>query len=79
MQHRGYKINKWDNYNNYFWDVDYMRGLELNYPEHDFEYLEICYFNLKEKYMREQKDFNKKTWDELDEFYKNWKNFNFIK
>lgn len=34
------------------------------------EYLEICYWNLREKYLRGQKDFTDDVWQKLDEFYK---------
>lgn len=37
---------------------------------HNNEYLTICYYNLKEKYLRGQKDFTKDIWDKLEEFYK---------
>lgn len=39
--------------------------------EHDSEYLRICYYNLKEKYMRGQKDFDYLTWIKLYYFCKN--------
>ena len=37
---------------------------------HNKEYLTICYYNLKEKYLRGQKDFTADVWEKLDEFYK---------
>lgn len=37
---------------------------------HDNEYLTVCYWNLREKYLRGQKDFTKEIWDKLEEFYK---------
>ena len=37
---------------------------------HNKEYLTICYYNLKEKYIRGQKDFTKDVWEKLDNFYK---------
>ena len=40
------------------------------FTEHDNEYLTICYYNLKEKYIRGQKDFTKEVWEKLDNFYK---------
>lgn len=39
------------------------------FKEHDYDYLTICYYNLKEKYLRGQKDFTKDVWDKLDRFY----------
>ena len=68
IQKRGYRIKKWDNYNEYFENVDYHYSLGLNYDEHDNEYLKICYFNLYEKYLRGQKDFSKEQFDRLKEF-----------
>lgn len=76
---RGYNIRSYDNYNNYF---KYSKPLaEARYKEHNNEYLTICYYNLKEKYLRGQKDFTKEVWDRLDAFYqkkikenKLWKN-----
>ena len=44
--------------------------LSLRFAEHNNEYLTICYYNLKEKYIRGQKDFTDDVWDKLDEFYK---------
>lgn len=38
---------------------------------HNQEYLTICYMNLKEKYLRGQKDFTEEVWTNLDQFYKN--------
>lgn len=58
MKKRGYQIKKWDNYNEYFKD---FRGKEpdksLIFKEHDKEYFYICFWNLREKYIRGQKDF----------------------
>lgn len=52
-----------------FWeDLDYS----IPFKEHNKEYLTICYYNLKEKYIRGQKDFTKEIWDRLDNFYKNY-------
>lgn len=40
------------------------------------EYLTICYYNLKEKYLRGQKDFTDEVWNKLDKFYKEALNYN---
>lgn len=42
----------------------------MRFKEHDREYLTICYYNLKEKYLRGQKGFTKDTWEKLNKFYK---------
>lgn len=37
---------------------------------HNNEYLTICYWNLREKYLRGQKDFSADLWQKIQEFYK---------
>ena len=69
MDRRHYVIKKWENYDNYFKDVVCAND-SLRFDQHDDKYLQICYYNLKEKYMRGQKDFAKEIWDKLDKFYK---------
>ena len=59
------------NFNEYFEnlareDICY----KVKFKEHNKEYLTICYWNLREKYLRGQKDFTKEVWDKLDAFYK---------
>lgn len=46
------------------------REIDCFRKHHDSEYLTICYWNLREKFLRGQKDFTKKVWEELDDFYK---------
>ena len=71
MLNRGYKINCYANYQMYFLYIDSF-GTE-RFKEHNNEYLTICYYNLKEKYIRGQKDFTDEVWQKLDEFYKEQK------
>ena len=66
LRQRNYNIKSWDNYNNYFRDTPPTRGLV--FKEHDYEYLEICFHNLLEKYLRGQKDFTKERFTKLYEF-----------
>lgn len=47
-------------------DRKYFRAPFKNH--HNKQYLEICYFNLEEKYIRGQKDFDDETWNKLKEF-----------
>jgi uncharacterized protein (TIGR02328 family) len=56
MKNRGYRIN-YGNFDEYFKGVttDIVKPF-LNYQ--DDEYLIICVYNLKEKYLRGQKDFS---------------------
>ena len=68
MTNRDYKIKKLDNFNDFFECVPYIEGAK--FWEHNNEYLEICYYNLKEKYIRGQKDFTYHTWEKLDNFYR---------
>lgn len=44
---------------------------DYKFKEHNDEYLTICYWNLREKYLRGQKDFTKEIWEKLDNFYYN--------
>lgn len=66
IEHRGYVICSWDNYNNYFKDV-VADGKHFN--EHDSLYLKICYYNLVEKFLCGQKDFNYEIYDKLVRIY----------
>lgn len=70
MQFRGYKVNI-DNYLKYFESlgVDFYNDYTPRFKEHDNEYLTICYYNLKEKYLRGQNDFTVGVWGKLEEFY----------
>lgn len=64
-------LNFRDKYNIVLYD--YMDKIDIFLcfcNHHNNEYLAICYYNLKEKYLRGQKDFTKEIWDKLDEFYK---------
>ena len=76
MTNREYKINKWDNYNEYFNDLinedldeDYLD--ELSYNEHNNQYFMICYYNLMEKHLRGQKDFSDEIWNKIIELKEN--------
>ena len=72
MSVKGYKTNL-ENFNNYFGETRFKHLFEIEdciFREHNHEYLTICYYNLKEKYMLGQKDFTKEVWDKLDKFYK---------
>lgn len=64
---RGYNINSIDNYRRYFKDVQSF-GTE-RFKEHDFEYLTMCFWNLKEKFIRGQKDFTVQQWGKILFFY----------
>lgn len=74
MEKRNCKIKTFDNFTQYFhvhhshkYDEKYYC---LRFKEHNNEYLTICYWNLREKYLRGQKDFTDEVWEKLDNFYK---------
>lgn len=73
MRYRGYNVNN-HNYLKYFESlgVDFHNDYTPRFKEHDNEYLTICYYNLKEKYIRGQKDFTIEIWEKLNKFYKKW-------
>lgn len=71
MLSRGYKCNM-GNFCAYlyFLKPKFEKLTGVYFLEHNKEYLTICYWNLREKYLRGQKDFTKEVWDKLDAFYK---------
>ena len=65
---RGFKIKNWENYNTYFSDINKNMILSYNdifYDIHNEDYLIECYFNLKEKYKCDQKDFSILIWSAI--------------
>lgn len=62
MVYRKYKLSDKavNNWYNYFKDTPTDRIGNHMFKEHDYRYLNICYFNLLEKYIRGQKDFTEK-------------------
>ena len=71
MKKRGFTIRTFYKMNRYFEDIDTTKTVEHPFTKHhNDEYLEICYFNLKEKYLRGQKDFDESRFHALDKRYK---------
>lgn len=75
LRKRNIKIRKNANFCDYFCKNNNLMNFnnidcEYKFIEHDNDYLSICYYNLKEKYIRGQKDFTKEVWEKLDNFYK---------
>ena len=71
MKKRGFTIRTFDKMNRYFKGIDPNKKVKEPFAEHhNDEYFEICYFNLKEKYLRGQKDFDEYRFQALDERYK---------
>lgn len=63
MHKRGIAIRSMDKYDTYFAGVT-ASGNE-RFPEHNEDYYQICYWNLREKYLRGQKDFTKERFNAL--------------
>ena len=73
MIDRGYKIKKYDNFNKYFEEVNYINK-NNEYPfknHHTKQYLLQCFMNLEEKFERFQRDFDRKTYLNLWNFVNN--------
>lgn len=74
MSKRRFKINSFENSNNYFGHiyVNISRGgiHTINpFPQHHTDrYLLQCFYNLQEKYDRGQKDFSKEQYEKLKKF-----------
>lgn len=67
MLGRYYKIKDDTNFHNYFSDMQPYCA-RPNFLEHDDEYLTICYYNLKEKYIRG--GISKEEWLPIEKRYK---------
>lgn len=62
---------KLEKYENYFKNFSSKCNIEHPFENHhDDEYLEICYWNLREKYMRGQKDFDDTLYQNLTYYFK---------
>lgn len=71
MRARNINIRTMDKMNDYFSDIDQTINVDKPFSRHhDDEYFEICYFNLKEKFLRGQKDFERDRFDKLENRYK---------
>lgn len=62
MRYRRFAVNT-KNFEDFFKDKK-LTG-NMYFTEHNDEYLDICYWNLREKYIRGQKDFSKERWDNI--------------
>jgi len=73
LDNRHISIRSNTNYTNYFGQTlthgQLMIMKNLHFREHDDDYLTICYYNLKEKYIRAQRDFSSEEWNRLKNFY----------
>ncbi len=69
MRARNINIRTLDKMERYFTDVPFEQIMDPFVHHHNEEYFEICYFNLKEKYIRGQKDFDAERYEALTEKY----------
>ena len=65
MKKRGYKIRAYEKMNKYFEDLESVKNVKPFKNHHDNEYLQICYYNLKEKFIRGQKDYEEDLYNNL--------------
>ena len=71
MRKRNINIRTVDKMERYFEGHSYIAITNPFEHHHNEEYLEICFFNLKEKFMRGQKDFQPEQYESLLALYKN--------
>lgn len=71
MKKRGYKIRAFEKMNNYFLELDEVEEKKTFLNHHNDEYLEICYYNLKEKFIRGQKDYEEEMYKKLYSYIEN--------
>jgi len=65
MKNRGYQIRSYEKMNKYFENLESVKHVKPFKNHHDNEYLQICYYNLKEKFIRGQKDFEEDKYNHL--------------
>lgn len=70
MRARGYQIRAVEKMARYFEHVKQPATYKPFARHHNREYLEICYFNLKEKFIRGQKDYEEAQFLLLEVIYK---------
>ena len=63
FERRGFNFKNKSNWGTFIYEQPFKK-------HHNDEYLTICYWNLREKYLRGQKDFTDEVWNRLDKFYK---------
>ena len=66
FKNRGYKVRSFDAYNKYFEGIE---DSEVNFPEHNYRYLRQNFYNLQEKFDRNQKGFDKALQERLEEMF----------
>lgn len=77
MRKRGFNIKSFEKMNTYFENITLPpKEFKPFARDHNDEYIEICYYNLKEKFIRGQKDFDKELFQQLHHYYKSKKKQN---
>ena len=74
MIKRGFKINNYINFNNYFKELNFdniSKNLVPFKSIHDKYYYLICSYNLFEKYIRNQKDFSEENMKKIYDIFIN--------
>jgi len=65
MKKRGYQIRAYEKMNKYFEDLGPVQERSPFKHHHNGEYLDNCFYNLKEKYIRGQKDYEEGLYHQL--------------
>ena len=72
IKKRNFQIKSYSNMNNYFSNFvmhdDIIGYDDIFIKHHNKDYLMMCYYNLKEKYIRGQKDFTFEQFAKIHEF-----------
>lgn len=68
MTKRGYKIRAYEKMDKYFKDLESVKNVKPFKNHHNDEYLQICYYNLKEKFIRGQKDYEEDMYNNLCQY-----------
>jgi len=71
MKKRGYQIRTFEKKNNYFKGLGPVKDRSPFQQHHNQEYLEICFYNLKEKFIRGQKDYEEEMYQQLCAYINN--------
>ncbi|WP_431811023.1 pyrimidine dimer DNA glycosylase/endonuclease V [Lysinibacillus sp. FW12] len=70
MNKRGFQIRTYEKMNNYFDGLGPVKDRKPFLHHHNQEYLEICFYNLKEKFIRGQKDYEEALYEQLSTYIK---------
>lgn len=62
FENRGFNFKDKSNWGTFIFEEPFSR-------HHNNEYLTICFWNLREKHLRGQKDFTDECWNKLQQFY----------